>query len=301
LSLGLGVFHAALMLASLLGGDDAEESHDIDRKLKDALDAPEQRDRLAKLDGDVKQAKGDVFYNISFRVNYSGRRAPPVQHTSDHLTVTSVEISSIELSKQNIQVCSAVDRPSLPSDKTIVQGGGYSWVAHRTCTTSLQVPSGEQIEQARARARRQNEARAIGEKLRKLVPPEEKKPDVPTPGPARAPSLLPQAPAPELQLLPGAPPPDKAAAVIQGAKALTDSMVKASVELDTRLHSQRSPSDEERQAYFRALARWKLSLQLQMNNFHDNDQVRNALGELLDRWGPPLGQTSVRLGGQADP
>ncbi|WP_290439830.1 DUF4157 domain-containing protein [Streptomyces sp. JHA26] len=106
-----------------------------------------------------------------------------------------------------------------------------------------------------------------------------------------APGLLPDAPQGDLVA--------QAAAVVQAFRRRTDALEAMARAYEARLGTDDAPTPAERQSYFIAEARWRLSVKFAMNKYEDanREEAVKALGELLDRCGPALARTRGYLGG----
>jgi hypothetical protein len=158
------------------------------------------------------------------------------------------------------------------------------------------------IADARKRARQQAE---ITDRLNSLpkADPSRQQQSQPAQPPAAPLLAAPQPAAPTpLTLLPGAPgegPIESAARVVTAARSWTGTLESRGRALEARLQSADAPTAQERQGFLVEEERWRLALKYAMNTFRTNgrDEAVNALGELLDHYGPELAQFRTHLGG----
>jgi hypothetical protein len=127
------------MLLGRLLPDPTEPKAILDH-LEQAIASQAAQSRIAQLEAVISRTKGDVFYNITYRVKYQGHQSPAVRHFGEQYFVRGVEILEINISPTDKRSAGRLDPPQRPADARSVFGGGWEWDAERLITISIPVP-----------------------------------------------------------------------------------------------------------------------------------------------------------------
>jgi hypothetical protein len=145
---GIGLAQLGLTLL-LMFTDDPLEKEAIQHGLEKSLADPRWQARVKELQPVIQQAKGDIYYNLHFKIHYRAEKSAYPKFPAQYF-VQSVEILEIGVSGANDSDGGKLDPKGQPGNATPRGlGGGWTWDATRTCVASSQVESGGQAAEKR--------------------------------------------------------------------------------------------------------------------------------------------------------